>query len=66
MRAPKSSSRMTGSSGDFELRTNRSQERFPRTLFDSRTAVRKLKLSIEIATSSTTSGTHHQRDSNGS
>ena len=57
---------MTGSSGALALRTNRDQERLPRTLFDSRTAVRKLKPSRQIATSSTTSGTHHQRDSKGS
>ena len=57
---------MTGSSGAFELRTNRSHEREPRSLFDSRTAVRKLRPSIPMATTRTTTGTHHQRDSNGS
>ncbi len=66
MSAPKSSRRMTGSSGDFELLTKRSHERLPRVLFDSLTAVRKLIPSIPMAMTSTTTGTHHHRDSKGS
>src|SRR5690625_2614802 len=58
--APMSSSRMTGSSGDRDRRTKRNSGVVPRTWFASRTAVRSEKLSITIATTSTSTGTQCQ------
>ena len=61
-----SSSRTTGSSGDLAVRTNSTHERSPRLRFDSTIAVRNEYPSSAIATSRTTSGTHHHRPSMGS
>ena len=61
--AAKSSSRITGSSGALAERMNLRQLCFPRTLLDSRIAVRNESDSAMIAAPSTTSGTHHHRPS---
>ncbi len=56
--APVSSSRITGSSGDLDRRTNCTQLALPRLRLDSLTAVRSAVPSSAIATSSTAIGTH--------
>jgi hypothetical protein len=61
-----SSRRTTGSSGAFAVRMYSTQEREPRDLFDSTIAVRNEYDSRQIATRSTTIGTHHQRPVMGS
>jgi hypothetical protein len=52
-----SSSRITGSSGDLDRRTNSTQPAAPRTTLDSCTAVRSAAPSSAIASSSTRIGT---------
>ena len=58
-RAARSSSRITGSSGALARLTNSPRTRLPRTLLVSVIAVRNDRLSSTIATTRTTSGTHH-------
>ena len=59
--AARSSSRITGSSGDLARRMNAQYDESPLILLVSMIAVRNEKDSSTIAMPSTTSGTHHQR-----
>jgi hypothetical protein len=60
MRAPVSSSRITGSSGDLVRRMNPNHPTRARADLDWRSAVRSAVASRTAATSSTTMGTHCQ------
>ena len=60
-----SSSRTAGSSGALARRMNASQPPEPRTWFDSRTAVRRERLSRTIAIASTTNATTGDRTGSG-
>ena len=63
IRAAKSSSRITGSSGCLARRMNCTNDASPLIFEVSMIAVRNENASITIDATSTTSGTHHQRES---